>query len=70
MLSLLFAICMIWVFGKLFIFGIKAAWGISKFIVTVVLLPLALIGLVVGGFLYLAFPILLVVGIVSLVCKN
>ncbi|MGE9883712.1 hypothetical protein [Blautia obeum] len=70
MLSLLFAICMIWVFGKLFIFGIKAAWGISKFIVTVVLLPLALIGLVVGGFIYLAFPILLVVGIVSLVCKN
>lgn len=70
MLSLLFAICMIWVFGKLFIFGIKAAWGISKFIVTVVLLPLALIGLVVGGFIYLAFPILVVVGIVSLVCKN
>ena len=69
MLSLLFAICMIWVFGKLFIFGIKAAWGISKFIVTVVLLPLVLIGLVVGGFIYLAFPILLVVGIVSLVCK-
>lgn len=70
MLSLLFAICMIWVFGKLFIFGIKAAWGISKFIVTVVLLPLVLIGLVVGGFIYLAFPILLVVGIVSLICKN
>ena len=70
MLSLLFAICMIWVFGKLFIFGIKAAWGISKFIVTVVLLPLVLIGLVVGGLIYLAFPILLVVGIVSLVCKN
>ncbi|MCF2669058.1 hypothetical protein [Faecalicatena contorta] len=70
MLSLLFAICMIWVFGKLFIFGIKAAWGISKFIVTVVLLPLALIGLVVGGFIYLAFPILVVVGIVSLICKN
>ena len=70
MLSLLFAICMIWVFGKLFIFGIKAAWGISKFIVTVVLLPLVLIGLVVGGFIYLAFPILVVVGIVSLICKN
>ena len=70
MLSLLFAICMIWLFGKLFIFGIKAAWGISKLIVTVVLLPLALIGLVVGGFIYLAFPILVVVGIVSLICKN
>lgn len=27
MLSLLFTICMIWVFGKLLFFGIKAAWG-------------------------------------------
>lgn len=67
MLSLLFAICMIWVFGKLFIFGIKAAWGISKFLITVVLLPLILIGMVVGGLLYLAFPILIILGIVSLI---
>ena len=67
MLSLLFAICMIWVFGKLFVFGVKAAWGISKFLVTVVLLPLILIGMVVGGLIYLAFPILIVVGIVSLI---
>lgn len=66
MLSLLFAICMIWVFGKLFIFGIKAAWGISKFLITVVLLPLILIGMVVGGLLYLALPILIILGIVSL----
>ena len=67
MLSFLFAICMIWVFGKLFFFGIKAAWGISKFLVTVVLLPLVLIGMVVGGLLYLAFPILIILGIVSLI---
>ena len=70
MLSLLFAICMIWVFGKLFFFGIRACWGISKFLITVVLFPLILIGMVVGGLLYIAFPILIVVGIVMLVCKN
>ena len=63
MLSFLFAICMIWIFGKLVLFGIKAAWGISKFLVTVVLLPLVLIGLVIGGLLYIAFPILIVIGI-------
>ena len=57
---------MIWVFGKLVIFGIKAAWGVSKFFVTVVLFPLILIGLVVGGFIYIAFPILIVIGIVGL----
>lgn len=70
MLSLLFTICMIWVIGKLFFFGIRAAWGVSKFIVTVVLFPLILIGMVVGGLLYIAFPILIVVGIVMLFCKN
>lgn len=67
MLSFLFTICMIWVFGKLLFFGIKAAWGISKFLVTIVLLPLILIGLVAGGLLYIAFPILIIVGIVALV---
>ncbi len=66
MLSLLFGICMILVFGKLLIFGIKAAWGISKLILTIVLLPISLILLVVGGLMSLAFPILIIVGIISL----
>ena len=70
MLSLLFTICMIWVFGKLFIFGVKEAWGISKLLLTVVLLPVILIILAVGGLISLAFPILIVIGIVSLVCSN
>ena len=47
-------------------FGNKAAWGISKFLLTIVLLPVILIGLVVGGLIYLAFLILIVVGIVGL----
>ncbi|MGN1378409.1 MAG: hypothetical protein ACI4V6_08645 [Dorea sp.] len=70
MLTLLFAICMIWVFGKLFFFGIKAAWGISRFLLTIVLLPVILIVMVVGGLIYLAFPVLLIVGIVSLVMSR
>ena len=72
MLTLLFIICFFAVFGKLLMFGIKAAWGISKFLLTIVLLPVILIGLVVGGLIYLAFPILIVVGIVGLLleCSN
>ena len=66
MLSLLFVICMFGIFGKLFFFGLRAAWGISKFILTIVFLPLILVGLVVGGFITLAFPILIVVGIIAL----
>ena len=70
MLSLLFTICMIWVFGKLFIFGVKTAWGISKLLLTVVFLPLILIGMVIGGLMSIAFPILIVVGIVALVASG
>ena len=70
MLSLLFTICMIWVFGKLFCFGLKAAWGISKFVLNIVFLPLILIGMVIGGLMSIAFPILIVVGIVALVASG
>ncbi len=70
MLSFLFTICMIWVFGKLLFLGIKAAWGISKFLVTIVLLPLILIGLAAGGLIYIAFPILIIVGIAVLVLSK
>ena len=66
MLTLLFIICFFAVFGTLLMVGIKAAWGSSKFLPTSVLLPGILIGLVVGGLIYLAFPILIVVGIVGL----
>lgn len=70
MLSLLFAICMIWILGKIVFFGIKAAWGISKILVTVVLLPLVLIGMFIGGLIYIAFPILIIVGIVLTICSK
>ena len=65
MLSLIFFVCMIWVFGKLFVLGLRAAWGISRFLLTIILLPVVLIGMVLGGLIYIAFPILIVVGIVS-----
>jgi len=61
---------MIWIFGKLFIFGVKAAWGISKLLLTVVFLPLILIGMVIGGLMSIAFPILIIVGIVALVAPG
>ena len=67
MLELLFAIGMIWVFGKLLLFGIKAAWSITRILCIIILLPVILVGLVVGGLIWLAFPILIVIGIVALV---
>ncbi|MGN0353810.1 MAG: hypothetical protein ACI4EI_01900 [Muricoprocola sp.] len=70
MLGFLFTIGMLWVFGKLLLIGIKAAWGISKFLLTVVLLPVILIGMVIGGLIYLAVPILLVIGIVVFISSR
>ena len=45
---LLFAICMIGFIWKLFVFGVRASWGIMKLLCTVVLFPVILIGMVVG----------------------
>lgn len=70
MLTLLFLVCMIWVFGKIFFFGIKAAWGISKFLLAIVLFPLILIGMVVGGLIYIVFPILIIVWITARVTSD
>ena len=67
MLSVLFVICLIWFIGKFFIFGLKASWGIMKLLCTVVFFPVILIGMVVGGLLYIAFPVLIIGAIIALV---
>lgn len=67
MLTLLFTILMIMVFGKILGFAIRAAWGMSKIIVSVVMLPLFLIGLVLKGLISIALPILIIIGVISLV---
>lgn len=69
MLTLLFTICMIWIVIKLVIFGVKAAWGVSKFLVTVVFFPVILIGMVVVGLIHLAFPLLIIGGIIAMVAS-
>lgn len=66
MLSLLFMICVFWIFGKLFISGLRAAWSVSKLLLTVVLWPVILIGMLIGGLLHLAFLILVIAGIWAL----
>ena len=66
MLTFIFTILMLIVFGKLLIFAIKATWSISKIVFSLVLLPLFLVGLVLKGLVTLAFPILLVVGLIVL----
>ncbi len=70
MLSLLFGICIICFSIKLLIFGVKASWGILKFLCTVVLFPVILILMVVGGLMYIAFPLLLLGGIIAVLVSH
>lgn len=71
MLTLFFTIMMFVIFGKLFGFALRAAWGITKIIFSIVLLPLFLIALVFMGLMWVALPALVIVGIVSFfTCRN
>ena len=70
MFYFLFMILMFYIFGKLFFLGLKAAWGLSKFVLTIILLPITLMVMVSCGLLYFAFVLLIVVGIISFFKTN
>lgn len=67
MWTLIFIILMLIVFGKILKFAIKAAWGITKIVVSLVLLPLILVGLALSGLIIVAIPLLVVMGIIALI---
>lgn len=69
MLSLVFSIMMLVVFGKLLGLAIRASWTVLKVIFTLVFLPVILIGMCVAGILYIAIPVLIVIGIISLIAS-
>ena len=66
MLTILFLIFLFGIFGKLFFFGIRAAWGISKFVLMVVFFPVILIGMLIVGLVKLTFPLLLIFGVIAM----
>lgn len=68
MLTLVFICLMIGVFGKLIELAFKMTWGIAKVLFTLVFLPFVLIALTIGGLVTIALPLVVVVGIISLVC--
>ena len=66
-MMLLFSVLLLMFICKVGWFAFRAAWGITKVVVGLVLFPIVLIALVVGGFIYIALPILAIVGICSMV---
>lgn len=67
MFTFLFTLLMLIIFGKLALFAFKATWGLAKILLAIVFLPIILIILFATGFVFLAFPILIIVGIVTLI---
>ena len=51
-------------------FAIRAAWGVSKVVASVILLPILLVGLVLAGLVKIALPLLLIIGLYSLLVLN
>ena len=66
MLTIIFLLLMIVVFGKLIWLAIRAAWGITKVLFSTVFLPIVLIVLALSGLMVVALPILIIVGLAAL----
>ena len=63
MITLLIIISMAIMF-KILVFGLKAAWGIARLLLTLIVFPVIMVGLLMAGLIYLAIPILIVAGII------
>ncbi len=66
MLTIIFLLLMIVVFGKLIWLAIRAAWGITKVLFSIVFLPIILIILALSGLMVVALPVLIIVGLAAL----
>lgn len=67
MLTFLFFVLLFGIFGKLIWLAVKAAWGISKIVFSIVFLPVVVLVLFFSGLVYVALGLLAVIGIVSLI---
>ena len=66
MFTLLFFVFFFIIFGKILSFALRAAWSITKIMIYLIFLPVILVGLVFDGLISIAFPVLLIVGLFSL----
>ncbi len=70
MMTLLFTILFLGMMAKLIGFAFRFSWGLFKVLLCLIFLPLILVAMVFGGLIYFALPVLLVVGLVSMLAKN
>lgn len=63
MLTAVFALLMLVVFGKLAWLALRMTWGLTKVLLGVVVLPLVLVALFVSGLVAIAIPGVLLMGL-------
>ena len=61
---------MIGVFGRMIGFAFRMSWGLFRVLLTLIFLPGIIIAAFASGLLYLAFPVLAVVGLISLISPS
>lgn len=65
MLTFIFSILMIMVFGRILLFTFRATWGIARILFSLIILPIVLLGLVFNGLMIIALPVLLIIGLLT-----
>ncbi len=67
MLTLFCIFLMIGIFGRMIGLAFRMTWGVAKVALFLVFLPLMLVGLLIGGLVYIALPALIIIGVISLI---
>jgi len=70
MITLIFSIMMISIFGNLIGVAFRMTWGLLKIALGLVFLPAVIIVAFAAGLLYIAFPVLAIVGLISLIAPK
>ncbi|MCR4831284.1 MAG: hypothetical protein K5883_07525 [Pseudobutyrivibrio sp.] len=66
-MGMLFTILFFIIFGRMIGFAFRMTWGLFKVLLYIVFLPLILLLMVFGGLIYIALPLLIIVGVLSLI---
>ena len=67
MLTIIFAVMIVWVALKMLVWGIRATWEIAKILSIWLICPLLIIGIVYFGIVFLTIPTIIVIGLVFLI---
>ena len=70
MLTALFILAFVWFMWKVIALAIKMTWGLLKVGIYVIFLPIVIIGLFLGGLIYIALPLAIIGGIIALAISN